>query len=254
MVTFNLASPRRSAAFVALVFVSHLPVASPMFAGTPAGNVRCSARIDEAQALSKAGKNDDARKVLTLAIRACTPPKSIDEKKSLAVAHTKLGALLYDQSAAQSLFHSRKAMDLDPDNVKSSLNAGAALIKLGQYKEAISILEAAIKHGTEDTDVGFKLEYNAGFAFTKLCVEVGVANCDAARGEQHFLRASEVNPGIADTYFQLAAFANDFHRDSRRAMQLFKKSCDLGEEAGCFQYNAFKAQFDRLEQQKRNDH
>jgi tetratricopeptide (TPR) repeat protein len=157
-----------------------------------------------------------------------------------------MGTLLYDDSPAQALIHFRKSMELDPDNANGSIDAGAALIKLRAYKEAITVLEAAIKHGTTDKNSNFLLEYNAGFAYTNRCASAGVNNCNAAQGEQHYLHASALNPEHANTYFQLAAFANDFHKDSPRAMQLFKKSCDLGDQAGCLQYNHFKAQFDAL--------
>ncbi|MGZ7031011.1 MAG: hypothetical protein ACXVIJ_03485 [Thermoanaerobaculia bacterium] len=232
------------------VLASSLLIASLVATGSYAAEppvVRCTAQLDEAQTLVVAGKKDQASKALNLAIERCTPPASADEKKSLAVAHIKLGTLLFDDSTAQALTHFRKGMELDPDNVNGSIDTGAALVRLGAYKEAISILEAAIKRGTTDKTANFWLEYNAGFAYTNLCVKVGVDNCDPARGEQHYMRAALLNPEHANTYFQLAAFANEFHRDSLHAMQLFKKSCDLGEQAGCVQYNAFKAQFDALE-------
>ena len=92
------------------------------------------------------------------------------------------------------------------------------------------------------------MEYNAGFALLKMCA-ARQAGCDAARMEQHFVRASELNPTFPDTFFNLAAITNDIHHDSRRAMELFKKACDLGHQEACFQHEHFKSQIGALDRQ-----
>ena len=43
------------------------------------------------------------------------------------------------------------------------------LTTLGQFTESLDVLEKALKHGTEDKDTLFRLEYNAGFALLKMC-------------------------------------------------------------------------------------
>jgi tetratricopeptide (TPR) repeat protein len=209
-------------------------------AETPA---RCDDAINRAKTFSDSKKDAEAAKLLETAIKMCTPPKTPFEKQRLAVAHSRLGVIQYANQPEQSLIHFRKAVELDPANLTGSLNLGAALTRFNSYAEAMSVLEPAIKQGTDDKDLLFKLHYNAGFAMLKMCAERR-SGCDAARAEEHFLRASELNPSFPDTWFNLAAFANDVHHDSRRAMQLFKKACDLGHEQGCFQYEHFRSRLD----------
>ena len=73
------------------------------------------------------------------------------------------------------------------------------------------------------------------------------AGCDVGRTEEHFVRASELNPAFPDTFFNLAAITNDIHHDSRRAMDMFKKACDLGHREACFQYEHFRSEFAALD-------
>ena len=103
-------------------------------------------------------------------------------------------------------------------------------------------VEKALKHGSEDKQTLFRLEFNAGLALLKMCA-ARQAGCDPARLEAHFVRASELNPESPETFFNLAAITNDIHHDSRRAMELFKKACDLGHSQACVQYDHFKSQF-----------
>jgi len=131
------------------------------------------------------------------------------------------GCVDFTRRRQQALVHFRAAMDLDPASPRASLNVGGALISLKRYAEAVTILEAAIARGADDTNTMFKLSTTQAVAFTNLCV--ADRNCDAYRGERHFQRAVKLSPDFADTYFQLAAFMNDRHHDSRRAMQLFSR-------------------------------
>ena len=225
--------------------VAWLVVFGPLAPVAPSSAAdRCQAAVDQAKALVDAGKKTEAAQKLPEAIKACTPPASPAARTRLASAHVMLGALVFERSPEEAEPHFRQAMDLDPDNVKARLNLGATLIKR-RPAEAIEVLERAIARGPTDADISFKLEYNAGIAFTNLCLRD--RSCDAASGERHLRRASELKPEFADTYFQLAAFANDMRHQSREAMDLFKKACDLGHEQGCFQYRHFRAQFDALE-------
>ena len=93
--------------------MTFLSLATAAYAAMP-DPPRCTAQIDEARALIMAGRNEEAKTQLTLAIQRCTPPGSLHEKKSLSVAHTKLGALLYEQSTAQALVHYARAWSSIP--------------------------------------------------------------------------------------------------------------------------------------------
>jgi hypothetical protein len=115
---------------------------------------------------------------------------------------------------------------------------------MGQYAEALQVLEKAVTHGSDDPQTLFRLEFNAGLALLKMCAARQVG-CDGKKAEQHFLHASELNPAFPDSFFNLAALTNDVDHDSRRAMDLFKKACDLGHAQACFQYEHFKSEFDR---------
>jgi len=58
-----------------------------------------------------------------------------------------------------------------------------------------------------------------------------------------------LNPASPDTFFNLAAITNDIHHDSRRAMELFKKACDLGHKLACLQYDHFRSEIAALDRQ-----
>jgi TPR repeat protein len=120
------------------------------------------------------------------------------------------------------------------------------LITLGEHPEALEVLEKALNHGTDDKQTLFRLEFNAGLALLKMCA-ARQPGCDGRKAEEHFLRASELNPTFPDTFFNLAAITNDIHRDSRRAMELFKRACDLGHKEACFQYGHFSSRIAALD-------
>ncbi len=221
---------------VSSLFVAIL-VSSPAVAET----TRCEEPLKSALALDKAGQKSEAAPLFKKAIQLCTPAKSTAEKQAVAKAHIRLGLYDYGSDPAQALLHFRKAVELDPDNLAGSLDLAATLIALNAYGDAVAAAEKAIQHGTDDKDLLGQLEYNAGFAMLKLCVS-RQSGCDNDKMEKHFLRTAELKPDYPDTYFNLAAIMNDVHKDSRRAMALFKKACDLGHENGCFQYQHFKSQ------------
>src|SRR5262245_39425554 len=206
-----------------------------------AETTRCEEPLKSALALDKAGQKSEAAPLFRKAIQLCTPARSAAEKKALAKAHIRLGVYDYGSEPAKELVHFREAVELDPDNLAGSLDLAAALIALDEYADAVAAAEKGIQRGTDDKDLLGQLEYNAGFAMLKLCVS-HQGGCDKDKMEKHFLRTAELKPDYPDTYFNLAASMNDVHHDSRRAMALFKKACDLGHEQGCFQYRHFKSQ------------
>ena len=213
-----------------------------------ASPAQCEELNKKARALSDSGKTEEARTFLIAGIQACAGAASQPEKARLAAALITLGFIESTAQPREALERFRRAMALDPENMRGPLNAGAMLTTLGQYTEALELLETALKHGTEDKDTLFRLEYNAGFALLKMCA-ARQPGCDRASMEQHFVRTSELNPSFPDTWFNLAAIMNDVHRDSRRAMELFKKACDLGHERGCLQYESFKSRIGALDRQ-----
>ena len=222
---------------VSIAFVIAIAFAPLLNAET----VRCEAPLTKALALDKANQKSEAVPLFNKAIALCTPPQSTAEKQALAKAHIRLGVNDYATDPAQALLHFRKAVDLDPDNLAGSLDLAAAQIALGGYRDAVTTAEKGIQHGTDDKEMLGQLEYNAGFAMLKLCVNHG-SGCDSASMEKHFQRTAELRPEFPDVYFNLAAIMNDVHHDSRKAMALFKKACDLGHAQGCMQYRHFKSQ------------
>lgn len=219
---------------VAIAFVVSIAAAQPP---VPCGEMNAKARV-----LVDSGRTEEARTLLNAAIPACAGAGSRADKERVASALLTLGVIESIAQPREALQHFRQAMALDPDNMRASQNVGGMLVSLGQYAEALDVLEKALSHGTDDTQTRFRLEYNAGLALLKLCA-ARQAGCDRSRMEEHFLRASELNPAFPDTFFNLAAITNDIHHDSRRAMELFKKACDLGHKQACFQYDHFKSEF-----------
>jgi len=186
--------------------------------------------------------------LLNAAIQACAGAESRSDKERLAAALLRLGVIESTAQPQEALQHFRRAMALDPENMRGPQNAGGMLISLGQYAEALEVLEKALKHGTDDKQTLFSLEFNAGLALLKMCA-ARQAGCDVSTLEEHFLRASELNPASPDTFFNLAAITNDVHHDSRRAMELFKKACDLGHKLACLQYDHFRSEIAALDRQ-----
>jgi tetratricopeptide (TPR) repeat protein len=152
--------------------------------------VPCDEINKKARALADSGKTEEARTFLNAAIQACTGARS---DKPLAAALMTLGFIESTAQPREALHHFRRAMALDPENMTGPMNVGGMLVSLGQYTEALEVLEKALKHGTDDKDTLFRLEYNAGFALLKMCA-ARQAGCDRGRMEQHFVGASELNP------------------------------------------------------------
>jgi tetratricopeptide (TPR) repeat protein len=202
----------------------------------------------KARALIDAGKTEEARTLLTAAIPACAGTGSRSDNARLASALLTLGVTESTAQPQEALQHFRRAMALDPENMRAPQNVGGMLISLGQHAEALEVLEKALRHGTDDKQTLFRLEYNAGLALLKMCAALQ-PGCDSQRTEEHFLHASELNPAFPDVFFNLAAITNDIHHDSRRAMELFKKACDLGHQQACFQYEHFRSQFAAVDRQ-----
>jgi tetratricopeptide (TPR) repeat protein len=220
---------------------------TPKTTGSTAGAaVQCDEMNAKERALVDSGRTEEARTLLNAAVQTCTGSGSRADKERLASALLTLGVIESSAQPREALQHFRQAMVLDPENMRAAQNVGGMLISLGLYPEALEVLEKALKHGTDDTDTRFRLEFNAGLALLKICA-ARQAGCDAGRMEQHFVLASELNPAFPDTFFNLAAITNDIHHDSRRAMELFKKACDLGHKQACVQYDHFRSQFAALD-------
>lgn len=210
--------------------------------------VQCDEMNKKARALVDSGKMEEARTFLNAAIPACQGSGSQSDNQRLAKALLTLGFAESTAHPQEALQHFRRAIVVDPDNMGGPRNLGGLLISLGQHGEALQVLEKGLEHGTDDKETLFGLQYNAGFALLKMCAARQVG-CEPGRMEEHFVRASELNPTFPDTFFNLAAITNDIHRDSRRAMELFKKACDLGHERACFQYDHFRSRFAALDRE-----
>ena len=225
------------------------PRQTPKTTGSASGApVRCDEMNVKARALVDSGRTEEARTFLIAAIEACANAESRADKERLAAALLRLGVLEAAAQPQEALRHFRRAMALDPENMRAPQNVGGILISLEQYGEALEVLENALKHGTDDKQILFGLEFNAGFALLKMCA-ARQAGCDAEKMEEHFVRASELNPASPDTFFNLAAITNDVHHDSRRAMELFKRGCELGHKQACVQYGHFSSQIAEIDRQ-----
>jgi tetratricopeptide (TPR) repeat protein len=239
---------------LALSIAAALPRLPDASQGAKAGSsasqppVQCDEMNPKARALMDAGRTDDARTFLTAAVQSCAGTGSRADNQRLASALLTLGVTEATDQPAVALQHFRRAMALDPENMRGPQNVGGMLITMGQYAEALSVLEKALTHGSDDPQTRFRLEFNAGLALLKMCAD-HQPGCDGRKMEDHFLRASELNPASPDTWFNLAAIANDVDHDSRRAMDLFKKACDLGHKQACVQYDHFKSQFAAIDRQ-----
>src|SRR5262245_35030985 len=171
---------------------------TPKKAGPSSGSpAQCDEMNKKARALVDAGQKDEARTFLNAAIPACAGSGSPSDNQRLAKALLTLGFVESSSHPQEALQHFRRAMALDPDNMGGPRNLGGMLISLGQHQEALEVLEKGLKHGTDDKETLFGLEYNAGFALLKMCA-VRHAGCDPKRMEEHFVRASELNPAFPD--------------------------------------------------------
>jgi len=243
----------------ALHSLSRLPQAQPLLLGSASQTpktkgsasgspVPCDEVNAKARALVDSGRTEEARTLLNASIQACAGAESRSDKERLAAALLTLGVIESTAQPREALQHFRRAMALDPENMRGPQNVGGILISLGEHAEALEVLEKALKHGTDDKQTLFRLEFNAGLALLKMCA-ARRAGCDGRRLEEHFVRASELNPTSPDTFFNLAAITNDIHHDSRRAMELFKKACDLGHKQACLQYEHFSSTIGALDRQ-----
>lgn len=241
---------------IAVVFAVAVAAAQPVLlasAGqtaktTGAASVACDELNAKGRALSDAGKLEDARALLTAGVQACAGATSPAEKAHLASALLTLGVIEATAQPRQALQHFRTAMDLDPDNMRAPQNVGGMLINQGAYADALVVLEKALKHGSDDPQTVFRLESNAGLALLKMCA-ARQAGCDGGKAKAHFSHAAELNPSFPDTFFNLAAITNDIDHDSRGAMELFRKACELGHQQACMQYDHFRSQFAAIDRQ-----
>ena len=104
----------------------------------------------KARAFVDSGRTEEARTFLNAAIQACAGAESRSDKERLAAALLRLGVIESTAQPQEALEHFRRAMALDPENMRGPQNAGGMLISLGQYAEALEVLEKALKHGTDD--------------------------------------------------------------------------------------------------------
>ena len=206
-------------------------------------SARCEDALTEGLALGDAGQREQATAKLNEAIALCSPPRSVVEKQALAKAHVRLGVFRFPDAPKEAYEQFSAAAGLDPDNLIAALDLGATLTLLHRFNEGVMVAEKAIAHGTDDADLLGKLEYNAGYAMLNICVTEG-SGCDITRAEKHFLRSAELKSDFPSTYFSLAAISNDIHHDKRRAMDYFRKACDLGDEDACAHFERFKAERD----------
>ena len=103
---------------------SLLLTATTAFAqGSPAP---CSEINAKARALVDAGRTEEARTFLTGAIQTCTGAESPSGKVGLAAALQTLGVIESTAQPREALQHFRRAMALDPDNMREGLRMSGA--------------------------------------------------------------------------------------------------------------------------------
>ena len=224
---------------IAAAFVSvFTPIVAHAHGRETAAATPCATRLAGLKQALEAHRIIEAETALQVSVSACAKATP-EEKRDLAAADIEFGKLVFPEHPDLALMHFSAALSRDPDNPRAALAVSAAQIKLGKYNEAIVVLDGAIARGTDDREVLFKLEYNAGFAWLNLCT--ADRQCDITKPEAHFQRAIELKPEFPDSYDGLAAIVHDRRHDCARATMLYKKACDRGLERSCVQYRWFTA-------------
>lgn len=109
-----------------------------------------------------------------------------------------------DASLAEAAY--RRVLELDPQHVHAHVNLGALLCEAGRPAEAVALFDTAIARGLRDP----LIHYNRAIALED--------RGDARAAVASYLRALELDTGLADAHFNLARLyeeAGDAHRAVR---------------------------------------
>src|SRR3954467_2456351 len=117
-------------------------VQAPGTTGSASGSpVPCDQVNTRGRTLVDAGRTEEARTLLTAGIQVCGSARTASEKERLAAALQTLGVIESTAQPREALEHFRRAMALDPDNMRAPQNVGGMLISLGEYPEALEVIE-----------------------------------------------------------------------------------------------------------------
>jgi tetratricopeptide (TPR) repeat protein len=109
-----------------------------------------------------------------------------------------------DAALAEAAY--RRVLELDPQHVHATVNLGALLCESGRPAEAVKLFDTAIARGLRDP----LIHYNRAIALED--------HGDARAAITSYLRALELDTGLADAHFNLARLyeeAGDAHRAVR---------------------------------------
>ena len=109
-----------------------------------------------------------------------------------------------DTALAEAAY--RRVLELDPQHVHATINLGALLCEAGRPDEAVTLFDTAIARGLRDP----LIHYNRAIALED--------RGDARGAIASYLRALELDTGLADAHFNLARLyeeAGDAHRAVR---------------------------------------
>jgi tetratricopeptide (TPR) repeat protein len=142
------------------------------------------------------------------------------------LAHNNLGNVLAGhRRVEEAIAHYRKALEINPDDVKVHNNLGAALAHGGQIEEAIAHYRRALEINPDDVEAHSNLgvalagrgRVDEAIAHYRKALEINVDDADAhnnlglalaGRGEvdeamTHYRKALEIKPGLVEAHNNL---------------------------------------------------
>jgi tetratricopeptide (TPR) repeat protein len=137
-----------------------------------------------------------------------------------------------------------EALQHEPGLSLAYANKGSALIELGQLDEAIRVMEEGVALPDDDAHYKALLNHNLGFAYVKLAAKNG-DNRVGLRGEPFFKRATELEPGLAESWFFRGVLAEDPLQRFGPALEYYQKACDLKDIDGCIYGTRLKDRISR---------
>jgi protein O-mannosyl-transferase len=164
-------------------------------------------------------------------------------------AHTNLGILLADRGRTdEAMVHLLKALELNPNDVKTHNNLGNLLARTGQTDEALAHYQKALeldpdyaeahnnlglllaKMGRTDEAMAHyqkALELNPNY--TKACSNIGILLARTGRTDEamdYFLKALKLNPYSGEVHYNLCVLLSQMGR-TEEAMTHYQRALEL---------------------------
>jgi tetratricopeptide (TPR) repeat protein len=143
--------------------------------------------------------------------------KALEINPKNAEAHNNLGFLLCTAKKMykEGLVHSWEAVRLDPGNPRTHFNLGVALVRQGEFDQAIVHLTEAARRMPQDLEMQYKLKfvhYNLGLAFYR--------QEKIQEAADHLSEAVRLDPNNADFRFAIAQALLHQHKANEAAVHL----------------------------------